>query len=120
MLMRFPLQVTFCMICSFLAPVVFTQSALAILSSKPVTQLVICIDPGHPSEVAEGTRGRHITEIQANWKIAVLAEADLKADGVQVVMTKNSEQQFVTNKHRAEIANHADANFMIRLHRDGG
>jgi N-acetylmuramoyl-L-alanine amidase len=83
-------------------------------------KLIVCIDPGHPSEVSDGTAGRHVTEIQANWKIAQLVEADLIADDVRVVMTKSSEQQFVTNKHRAEIANKAHADIMVRLHCDGG
>jgi N-acetylmuramoyl-L-alanine amidase len=82
--------------------------------------LTVCIDPGHPSEIAEGTRGKHITEIQANWKIALLVKQDLESDGVTVVMTKSSENQLVTNKHRAEIANQANADIMVRLHCDGG
>jgi N-acetylmuramoyl-L-alanine amidase len=96
------------------------QGAVNASQVEHISKLVICIDPGHPSEVAEGTRGRHITEIEANWKIAKLVQADLEADGVTVVMTKQFQQQFVTNKHRAEIANQAHASFMIRLHCDGG
>jgi N-acetylmuramoyl-L-alanine amidase len=78
----------------------------------------ICIDPGHPSEVSRGTTGKHITEMQAAWDVALKLRAVLIARGMNVVMTKQSEGQFVRNRDRAEIANNAHADYMIRLHCD--
>ena len=92
------------------------QTASQTSSPKPV----ICIDPGHPSEVGRGTEGRHITEIQAAWIIAQRIKALLLADGYAVVLTKSSENQFVKNEQRAETANDNHAALMVRLHCDGG
>jgi N-acetylmuramoyl-L-alanine amidase len=82
--------------------------------------VTICIDPGHPSEAGRGTRGEHITEIHAAWMVAIAMRDDLARMGATVVMTKRSENEFVTNRRRAEIANAAHADLMVRLHCDGG
>lgn len=79
---------------------------------------VICIDPGHPSEVGRGTHGKKFTEIQVVWRVAILLKQKLEADGYKVVMTKNSEEEYVRNKRRAEIANESHAALMVRLHCD--
>ena len=78
----------------------------------------VCIDPGHPSEVGKGTKGKKITEVQAAWKVAQLLKKELEDAGITVVMTKKSEQQYVKNKNRAMTANKAKANLMVRLHCD--
>ncbi len=94
------------------------QTASEIRTAHPMP--VICIDPGHPSEVGSGTEGRHITEIEAAWIIAQRMKALLLADGYTVVLTKSSENQFVKNRQRAETANFSHAALMVRLHCDGG
>ena len=78
----------------------------------------VCIDPGHPSEVGQGTHGKNITEIQAAWKVAILLKKDLESSGIKVVMTKGKEGQYVKNKDRAMTANKAKADLMVRLHCD--
>ena len=80
---------------------------------------VICIDPGHPSEVGVGTQGKRLTELHANWTVALRLRDLLRKDGYRVVMTKASEGEFVRNRRRAEIANGAGADLMVRLHCDG-
>jgi N-acetylmuramoyl-L-alanine amidase len=90
-------------------------------SSANAAQLhntTICIDPGHPSESGRGTTGKHLSEIDAAWDVAQILKTDLQNDGYKVVLTKSSVEEFVTNKHRAEIANSAHAALMIRLHCD--
>ncbi len=79
---------------------------------------VVCIDPGHPSEVGVGTQGKSLTELHANWTIAVRLRDLLTKDGYRVVMTKSGEREHVRNRRRAEIANEAKADLMIRLHCD--
>jgi len=79
---------------------------------------VICIDPGHPSEVGSGTHGRHITEIEAAWQVAQRLKTELQARGMKVVLTKQEEHKFVRNRRRAEIANQNHADYMVRLHCD--
>ena len=90
----------------------------AIPSQQSDGEPVICLDPGHPSEVGRGTRGKHITEIQAVWKVALKLQSLLQQEGMTVVMTKQSEEQFVRNEERANAANHANAALMVRLHCD--
>ncbi len=79
---------------------------------------VICIDPGHISEVGAGTRGKRVTELEIAWQVALRLRDKLKALGYDVVMTKNSLREYVTNKQRAEVANRSHADYMVRLHCD--
>jgi N-acetylmuramoyl-L-alanine amidase len=78
----------------------------------------ICIDPGHPSEVGDGTRGKKITELHAAWIVALKLKGVLEAEGARVVLTKNAEKQLVKNRRRAEIANENRSDLMVRLHCD--
>lgn len=80
---------------------------------------VICIDPGHPSEVNSGYAVQNgTTETFINWKVALILKPLLEAKGFRVVMTKKSERELVKNRRRAEIANAANAALMVRLHCD--
>lgn len=78
----------------------------------------ICIDPGHPSEVGMGTQGKKVTEVQIAWEIAGQFAVALKKEGYTVVLTKGAERTMVRNRRRAEIANAAKADLMVRLHCD--
>ena len=78
----------------------------------------LCLDPGHPSEVGEGTTGKKISEIQVAWQVCLRLEALLKANGAQVKRTKRTEKERVTNKQRALIANSFASDFVVRLHCD--
>jgi N-acetylmuramoyl-L-alanine amidase len=79
---------------------------------------LICIDPGHPSEVGPGTKGKRISELHANWVVALKLKAELEARGIRTILTKDSEKQMVRNADRAGVANRAKADLMIRLHCD--
>lgn len=99
---------------------VFSQLANA--AEKP---FIVCIDPGHPSETAEGAAAHGLTENRLNWQVAQRLAAKLKTKNIAFVLTKSSENQRVTNRHRAEIANGDNAYktpcaAMIRLHCDAG
>lgn len=91
--------------------------ALLALAAATMAQTV-CIDPGHPSEVGSGTRGKKLTEVAVAWEVAKDLEARLRKEGIKVVLTKSSERQVVRNKRRAEVANEAKADLMVRLHCD--
>lgn len=95
----------------------FSAAAL-ILWCACQAQLRVCIDPGHPSEVGKGTKGKRISEIQLAWDIALLVDAKLKAKNVQTKLTKGSRDEYVANKKRAQIANAFRADLMIRFHCD--
>ena len=82
--------------------------------------VVICIDPGHTSETSAGTASRDgvLTERHVNWVVGQKLRVLLMAQGATVVMTKTAENEIVTNRHRAEIANAAHAMLLLRLHCD--
>jgi N-acetylmuramoyl-L-alanine amidase len=85
-------------------------------AAKPA---VVCIDPGHPSEVNSGlTVQNGTTETHIDWVVAQKLRQLLVARGVTVVLTKSSEKQLVKNRERALIANRAQADLMVRLHCD--
>jgi len=82
---------------------------------------IVCIDPGHPSEISLGDeRINGITEAHADWIVALKLRAALEARGIVVCMTKSREDTLVRNRDRAEIANRAGAALLVRLHCDTG
>lgn len=82
---------------------------------------VVCIDPGHPSEINSGkTVQNGLTEVDMNWRVAQELVQMLSSRGIDVVMTKHSREEFVSNRSRARIANEHRASLMIRLHCDTG
>jgi N-acetylmuramoyl-L-alanine amidase len=88
-------------------------------------QFIVCIDPGHPSETSAGANANGLSENKLNWNVAVRLARKLDKAGIAWVMTKQSLNQNVTNKRRAEIANgdnryRRPAAAFIRLHCDVG
>lgn len=82
---------------------------------------VICLDPGHPSEINDGYQKQNgTTETHVCWVIAQRLRALLSKDGYRVVLTKLRENQLVRNVRRAQIANRSRARLMLRLHCDTG
>lgn len=80
---------------------------------------VIVIDAGHPSENGHGaTSPRGTVESQITLAVARKVETMLKERDITVVMTRTQQDQVVTNRERAEIANRARAQALIRLHCD--
>lgn len=88
-------------------------------ASSPGKKPIICIDPGHPSEVSSGAEMQHgTTEVHIAWVVALELKKILAAHGCKVVLTKSKENELVKNKDRARIANEANAVLMVRLHCD--
>ncbi len=81
---------------------------------------VVCIDPGHPSETSDGANVGGLSENTLNWQVALRLRARLNALGIPSILTKQSENQMVTNRERADIANRAGAALLVRLHCDEG
>jgi N-acetylmuramoyl-L-alanine amidase len=97
------------------------QVGVAAATPQPPTvqPRVICIDPGHPSEINSGKAIQNGTsEVHIAWVVALQLRKLLMDKGFQIVMTKSREDQLVRNKDRAIIANKANAALMVRLHCD--
>lgn len=104
----------------FIAILLFLFNCVLTAQAGPLTGFTVCLDPGHTSETSAGTVSRdgRLTERHVNWVVAQDLKPLLEAEGARVVMTKNSEGEFVTNRRRAEIANAAYADLFLRLHCD--
>ena len=87
--------------------------------SSPSTPIV-CDDPGHPSETSSGAFSQGLSEMLLNWQVAVLLKALLERHGIYCILIKSKEDQYVTNRERAEIANRENAILFVRLHCDDG
>jgi N-acetylmuramoyl-L-alanine amidase len=83
-------------------------------------RFLVCIDPGHPSETSAGAEANGLSENRLNWQVAQRLAGRLHALGIAYCMTKQRENQFVTNRQRAEMANRTGASLFIRLHCDSG
>ncbi|HEX8274138.1 MAG TPA: N-acetylmuramoyl-L-alanine amidase [Longimicrobiaceae bacterium] len=79
---------------------------------------VVAIDPGHPSETSAGTVQNGVAEVRVAWQVAQKLRDSLTASGYRVVLTKAREDERVTNRERARIANEAGAAVLVRLHCD--
>lgn len=91
------------------------------ISTLPTQNLVICLDAGHPSEVSSGrTVQNGVTEVSINWQVTQRLTQLLRAKRITVISTKKSENEYVTNRQRAEIANACHAALLLRLHCDTG
>src|SRR5690606_21960624 len=73
--------------------------------TKAKAQFIVCIDPGHPSETSAGANAGGLSENRLNWNVSVRLAQKLNKAGIAWVSTKQSLNQKVTNKRRAEIAN---------------
>lgn len=84
-----------------------------------LTRAVVAIDPGHPSENGHGaTSARGTVESQITLAVGRKLEALLREQGITVVMTRTQQNEVVSNRERAEIANRAGAHLLVRLHCD--
>jgi N-acetylmuramoyl-L-alanine amidase len=92
---------------------------MLVLAATAFAQPVVTVDPGHPSEVADGAGKQNGTsEVHEAWEVGLKLRALLEEAGVKVVMTKARERELVKNRRRAEIANEAGSALMVRLHCD--
>ena len=100
--------------------------------------VTVCIDPGHQEEgkyltedlgpglsgtvksspgMARGTETRRMESIVV-LEIAFVLRDALLQEGATVVMTRETQETYVSNLERAEIAAQANADFFLRLHCD--
>lgn len=82
----------------------------------PVTPgtAIIALDAGHGGD-RSGAYYENIAEKTINLAVTLKVEAILKADGYQVIMTRDTDVE-VSLDRRAEIANQAGADLFVSLH----
>ena len=108
-------------------------------AAAPAEHYVVVIDPGHQaqgdldlepngpgsSEMKEKVRGgatgvtTRIPEYETVLRISLQLRDRLVEEGVEVVMTRTTNDVDISNRERAEIANRAGADLFIRVHGDG-
>lgn len=106
---------------------------------KVSSGMVVVIDAGHQGrgnselepigpgsaemkpKVTSGTSGRTtgVAEHAVNLQVALRLRDSLRAQGVEVVMVRESSAVDVSNSERAKIGNDAGADLVVRLHCDG-
>lgn len=93
------------------------NEAPAFSYTKAASDYIVCIDAGHGGEDvgAEGIDGSY--EKDDNLKLALLVEENLKKSGVTVIMTR-SEDTSTELESRSVIANEAEADLFVSLHRN--
>lgn len=101
---------------------------------------LVCIDPGHSNSAGKsgrvplgpgssdtkpgdvlGTEGvaTHVPEYELTLKVSELLRDELEKRGYRVIMTREENDVTVDLVRRAEIANEAGADIMVRIHANG-
>ncbi|WP_142308576.1 N-acetylmuramoyl-L-alanine amidase [Bacillus thuringiensis] len=108
-------------------------------SNEKQGKFLVVIDPGHQQKanlnlepigpgattqkykVTDGTTGvvTKKREVVLVLEMAFLLKEKLEAKGIQVLMTRISQDVDISNKERATFANNHKANLFLRLHADG-
>ncbi|WP_433948118.1 N-acetylmuramoyl-L-alanine amidase [Bacillus tropicus] len=108
-------------------------------SNEKQGKFLVVIDPGHQQKanlnlepigpgaitqkykVTDGTTGVVTKKREAVLvlEMAFVLKEKLEAKGMQVVMTRTSQDVDISNKERATLANDYKANLFLRLHADG-
>ncbi|AOM13361.1 MULTISPECIES: N-acetylmuramoyl-L-alanine amidase [Bacillus cereus group] len=108
-------------------------------SNEKQEKFLVVIDPGHQQKanlnlepigpgattqkykVTDGTTGVVTKKREAVLvlEMAFLLKEKLEAKGIQVLMTRISQDVDISNKERATFANNHKANLFLRLHADG-
>ncbi|SDO58760.1 N-acetylmuramoyl-L-alanine amidase [Paenibacillus sp. yr247] len=108
-------------------------------TAKPSTGRLVMLDPGHQRygnnapepvgpetretkpKVSSGTVGVRTKkpEYVLNLEVSLLIKAELVSRGIEVAMTRESNEVDISNKQRADMANEAGAALAVRIHADG-
>lgn len=88
------------------------------VEAAPKRDYIIVIDPGHGGDDIGSSNGDRLEKVD-NLRYAKEVYQELsQREGVQVIITRQSDDTELTNKERAEIANSAGADLYLALHRN--
>ncbi len=118
-----------------------TDKEVHTVSSTPLKDLTVCIDPGHgktsrtnkesepiapgveiqKAAIASGTQGvaTGISEASLNLTVAKKLRESLKQNGAKVIMVRETEECGLTNVERAKFWNSSKVDLTIRIHGNG-
>jgi len=85
------------------------------LSSNPLKDKIIAIDPGHGGSDSGAIGVTELKEKVVNLAVATHLEDLLKEAGAKVIMTRSGDQS-VSNKKRVELANEGKADAFVSIH----
>jgi len=115
------------------------SQSTSVAVAKSGSGKVVAIDPGHQAQgdssqepigpgssetkyrVSDGAAGvvTNVDESAVNLAVSFKPRDLLEAQGVTVVMTRETQDINISNSERAEIANNANADLFVRIHCDG-
>lgn len=110
------------MLCSIAVGGILVAWLVHKVTANDAPKIVVCIDPGHPSETNSGRLVQNgSSELEINWQVATKLKKELEKDGrIEVIKTRDSMDEFTRNRNRALIANDHHAALTIHLHCDAG
>ena len=79
----------------------------------------VVIDAGHGGKDPGALGKSGLKEKDVNLAIARMARDALESEGLEVIMTRDSDE-FISLKRRAEIANEKEADFFVSIHSNAG
>lgn len=97
-------------------------------SSAPVDGKTVVIDPGHGPNKTTVDQATGLTMVESDnqpeghdvWEVANKIKDDLSGQGYNIILTKKSEDDNVTFRQRAEVADSNHAALALSIHGDPG
>lgn len=98
--------------------VVENQQTTPAQTEKSDRKYIICIDPGHGGDDIGSFNGDRLEKVDNLRYATEVYEELLKREGVEVFITRTSNDVTLDNKERAAFGNNANADLYLALHRN--
>ncbi|WP_049962846.1 N-acetylmuramoyl-L-alanine amidase [Ruminococcus sp. HUN007] len=81
-------------------------------------EYIICVDPGHGGDDIGSSNGDRLEKVDNLRYATVVYEELMNREGLKPIITRQSNDTFMSNRERADFANEAKADLYIALHRN--